>query len=259
MIMIVMNWKMESSMEVTSLIYQEQFIHIMGLGVLSIKEEFITYKNHSSMKKIHLFLLGMVICCMTAMAQSVLPLVPDSIRINDSEVSDKISNFIVEQTPELKAYFRSLRPLEKAYWEYVCLYDSTLYAWRKDPAKARKIEEVEPYVGNIMNEYNTLSHAAMLSYTDEILANPTIQRLLEEARESIRNGASSNDALHGLFDKLNWLPRYKDCWKMGRLNRQQNRLLAENGALCNALNTLTILDFNNLVLEREGALIVRDT
>lgn len=210
------------------------------------------------MKKIHLFLLGMVICCMTAMAQSVLPLVPDSIRINDSEVSDKISNFIVEQTPELKAYFRSLRPLEKAYWEYVCLYDSTLYAWRKDPAKARKIEEVEPYVGNIMNEYNTLSHAAMLSYADEILANPTIQRLIEEAREAVRNGASQADAMCALLDKLDKLPRYKDCWKRGPHDRPQRRLLAERGALGNALIALTVLDFNNLILEREGA-FVRDT
>lgn len=210
------------------------------------------------MKKIHLFLLGMVVCCMTATAQSVLPPVPDSIRVKAKDLTSKVGDFINKQTPELKAYFRSLRPVEKAYWEYIRLYDSTFYAWKDDPDKARKIEEIEPYASSIASEYETIANAAMLSYADEILANPTIQRLLEEARESIRNGASSNDALHGLFDKLNWLPRYKDCWKMGRLNRQQNRLLAENGALCNALNTLTILDFNNLVLEREGA-FVRDT
>ena len=134
----------------------------------------------------------------------------------------------------MKAYFRSLRPVEKAYWEYIRLYDSTFYAWKDDPAKARKIEEIEPYASSIASEYETIANAAMLSYADEILANPTIQRLIEEAREAVRNGASQADAMCALLDKLDKLPRYKDCWKRGPHDRPQRRLLAERGALGNA-------------------------
>ena len=211
------------------------------------------------MKRIHLFLLGMVVCCMTATAQSVLPPVPDSIRVKAKDLTSKVGDFINKQTPELKAYFRSLRPVEKAYWEYIRLYDSTFYAWKDDPDKARKIEEIEPYASSIASEYETIANAAMLSYADEILANPTIQRLIEEARESIRNGASSSAALYALFDKLDKLPRYRDCWKKGPFSRQQRRLLAENSALHNALNALTARDFDSLFLEREGWANVRDT
>lgn len=80
------------------------------------------------MKKLQLFLLGLVACCMTAAAQSGFPLIPDSMRINSSEVAGKIGDFINVRTPELKAYFRSLRPVEKVYWEYICIYDSMLTA-----------------------------------------------------------------------------------------------------------------------------------
>ena len=210
------------------------------------------------MKRIHLFLLGMVVCCMTATAQSVLPPVPDSIRVKAQDLTSTVGDFINKQTPELKAYFRSLRPVEKAYWEYIRLYDSTFYAWKDDPDKARKIEEIEPYASSIASEYETIANAAMLSYADEILANPTIQRLIEEAREAVRNGASQADAMCALLDKLDKLPRYKDCWNRGPHDRPQRRLLAERGALGNALIALTVLDFNNLILEREGA-FVRDT
>lgn len=211
------------------------------------------------MKKLQLFLLGLVACCMTAAAQSGFPLIPDSMRINSSEVAGKIGDFINVRTPELKAYFRSLRPVEKVYWEYICIYDSTLTAWKDMPEKTRQREEVEPYLVSIQSEYGMLSYGAMLSYTDEILANPTIQRLIEEARESIRNGASSSAALYALLDKLDKLPRYRDCWKKGPFSRQQRRLLAENSALHNALNALTARDFDILFLEREGWANVRDT
>ena len=211
------------------------------------------------MKKLQLFLLGLVACCMTAAAQSGFPLIPDSMRINSSEVAGKIGDFINVRTPELKAYFRSLRPVEKVYWEYICIYDSILTAWKDMPEKIRQREEVEPYLVSIQSEYGMLSYGAMLSYTDEILANPTIQRLIEEARESIRNGASSSAALCALLDKLDKLPRYRDCWKEGPFSRQQRRLLAENSALHNALNALTARDFDSLFLEREGWANVRDT
>ena len=52
------------------------------------------------MKRIHLFLLGMVVCCMTATAQSVLPPVPDSIRVKAKDLTSKVGDFINKQTPE---------------------------------------------------------------------------------------------------------------------------------------------------------------
>lgn len=205
------------------------------------------------MKAIYIFLFAwFFICPVQAQIKS------DSLHVEMWKLTDLISQYNRNPTPELKAYFRSLRPVADEYWKTtVDSIDRSLRAMKTyDEFMTSGVD-----ARRIMDTYRELLKGVVFSYQDTILNHPKIQALIERGREVIRKGGDTTQAWKIVRQGLDTLPRYQysgqsddsEVWRLGY----------ECCALYNMLSMWCAYEFGRMVRERDGLIhgmtIIRDS
>ena len=208
------------------------------------------------MKAIYIFLfVWFFICPVQAQIKS------DSLHVEMWKLTDLISQYNRNPTPELKAYFRSLRPVADEYWK------TTVESIERSMRAIKTHDEYSKFiasgvdVGMITGYYDKLLEAVMYSYQDTILNYPQIQASIERGREVIRKVGDTTQAWKIVRQGLDTLPRYQysgqsddsEVWRLGY----------ECCALYNMLSMWCAYEFERMVREREGLIhrmtIIRDS
>ena len=177
------------------------------------------------------------------------------------KLTDLISQYNRNPTPELKAYFRSLRPVADEYWK------TTVESIERSMRAIKTHDEYSKFiasnvdVGMITGFYSKLLEAVMYSYQDTILNHPKIQALIERGREVIRKGGDSTKAWEIVRYGLINLPRYQHSGQSD--DPEVRRLDYELSALYAMLSRWCAYEFGRMVREREGLIhgmtIIRDS